>query len=54
MDLIHALLRRIRPLVRRRDAERDLDAELRFHLEMESEKYVREEGLSPGAVRRRA
>jgi putative ABC transport system permease protein len=33
--------------------ERELDAEVRFHLEREAEKYVRE-GIAPVEARRRA
>lgn len=34
------LLYRLRALVRRRDVERELDDELRFHVERQKEKYV--------------
>lgn len=40
-------------LLRRREAEERMDDEMRFHLEMETEKYIRE-GLSPAEARRRA
>lgn len=51
------LLERIRygarALIRRRRAEQDLDDELRFHLEVETERNVRV-GMSPAEARRRA
>jgi predicted permease len=40
-------------LLRRREAEERMDEEMRFHLEMEAERYVRE-GMSPAEARRRA
>jgi len=53
MRLVRQLLRRLRALTRRADVERDLDDEMRFHLEMEVEKH-RREGLPPDAARRAA
>ncbi|MEJ2187166.1 MAG: ABC transporter permease, partial [Gemmatimonadota bacterium] len=44
---------RLRALFRREALERDLDAELRYHLERETEKYEAT-GLSPAEARRRA
>ena len=44
---------RLRSLFRRADVERELDDELRFHIEMETEKNVRQ-GLEPQEARRRA
>ena len=44
---------RLRALVRRRAMEQELDDELRFHIERETEKYVRE-GLSRADAERRA
>jgi len=44
---------RLRALFRRDAMERELDAELRFHLEREAEKYVGA-GMSPGEAARRA
>src|SRR5690348_5395166 len=44
---------RVRALVRRRDVERELDAELRFHLERETEKHIAA-GLPPDEALRRA
>ena len=46
-------LRRLRALVRRGAVERELDEELAFHLEMETEK-LRRQGLSADEARRRA
>src|SRR5580704_10174350 len=47
------LLFRLRSLVRRRTAEAELEEELAFHLEHETEKLVRS-GLTPAEARRRA
>ena len=47
------MLRRLRALVSGRRLDRELDAELRFHIEMETEKYVAQ-GLSPDEARARA
>lgn len=44
---------RIRRLIRRDAVERELDAELSFHLEMETQKNLRE-GMSPEEARRQA
>ena len=44
---------RLRALFQRRSMERELDDELRFHIEHETEKYIRE-GMSPDDARRRA
>src|SRR5437588_3505258 len=44
---------RLRALVHRGAAERELDEELRFHLDMETEKNVRT-GMNPSDARRRA
>ena len=52
MKPIHALRARLR-LLFRREAEERMEDEMRFHLEMETERYVRE-GLSPSEARRRA
>jgi predicted permease len=48
-DLMH----RLRALVRRPSVERDLDDELRFHLEREMEKHIAS-GMSPADAARRA
>ena len=53
MGQVKGLFVRLRALLRRGAAERELDAELRFHLDMETEKYVRL-GLPDGEARRRA
>jgi len=45
--------KRIRTLIRRDAVERELDEELAFHLEMETEKNIRE-GMSPEEARRQA
>jgi putative ABC transport system permease protein len=45
--------RRLRALVRKDAVERELDEELAFHLEMETEKNLRA-GMSPAEARRRA
>jgi putative ABC transport system permease protein len=45
---------RMRGLVFRAREEAEMDEELRFHLEMEGERLVREEGLDPREARRRA
>ncbi|MFW6201177.1 MAG: ABC transporter permease, partial [Gemmatimonadota bacterium] len=54
MRLFEELLYRLRALLRRADLESELDEELRFHVERETEKLVREEGLEPAEARRRA
>ncbi|HEV2733609.1 MAG TPA: ABC transporter permease, partial [Longimicrobiaceae bacterium] len=45
--------KRLRTLVRREAVERELDEELAFHLEMETDKNLRA-GMSPGEARRQA
>ena len=45
--------RRLRALLRRASADRELSNELAFHLEMETEKHIRA-GLDPAAARRAA
>ncbi|HEX8359463.1 MAG TPA: ABC transporter permease [Longimicrobium sp.] len=52
MKSMHALRARLR-LLFRREAEERMDDEMRFHLEMETEKHIRA-GLSPAEARRRA
>jgi len=52
-ELLSDLRYRLRALLWRADLERDLDDELRFHVEHETEKYMRA-GLSPDDARRRA
>ena len=51
--MISDLLYRLRALLRRGDMERELDDELRFHLERETEKLVRA-GRSQGDATRQA
>jgi putative ABC transport system permease protein len=53
MSVWSGIRARLRALFRRTEADRELDEELRFHLDMETEKYLRE-GLSPALARRRA
>ncbi|MFL5615945.1 MAG: ADOP family duplicated permease [Gemmatimonadaceae bacterium] len=53
MTTIKGLRARLRALLHRNIAERELDDELRFHIEMETEKHVRE-GMPPQDARRRA
>src|SRR5690348_17357538 len=53
LDEIWSDLRyRLRAIFRRRSVERELDAELRFHLERETEKYVAHGMPRDEAVRR--
>ena len=54
MRLFHAARARLRLLLARRDAESRMNEEFRFHLEMEADRLVREEGLAPQEARRRA
>jgi len=53
MPTIKGIRARLRALLRRDAAERELEEELRFHIEMETEKNVRM-GLSASEARRRA
>ena len=53
MSSLKGIRARLRALVRRGAAERELDEELRFHIEMETEKNVRA-GMSATEARRRA
>ncbi|MFN2567633.1 MAG: ADOP family duplicated permease [Gemmatimonadaceae bacterium] len=53
MALLGRMARRLAALTRRKRAERGLEVELRFHLEMEIEKNIRS-GLSPADARRAA
>lgn len=52
-EIVSELRYRLRALFRRGDVERELDDELHFHLERETEKY-RREGTSPADAARRA
>jgi predicted permease len=51
--MVHDLISRLRSLFRRQQAEDDMRNELQYHLERESEKYIRA-GLFPEEARRRA
>lgn len=53
MSWSERLRARLRPMVMRSAADARMDEEMRFHLEMETEKNVRE-GMSPEEARRRA
>jgi putative ABC transport system permease protein len=53
MASVKGIRARLRALVRRGSAERELDEELRFHIEMETEKNLRA-GMMPNEARRRA
>jgi hypothetical protein len=53
MSLHSEFRERLRAFLSREGGERELDEELRFHVEMQAEAYVRE-GLRPEAARRRA
>ncbi|GLC23783.1 ABC transporter permease [Roseisolibacter agri] len=53
MRWIHAARARAR-LLSRREAEERMNHEMAFHLEMEADRLVREEGLTPQEARRRA
>ena len=54
MALLERLWRRARALVRPGDLDREMDDEMRFHVEMEAADLVRTQGLSPQEARRRA
>jgi predicted permease len=54
MRLFHAARARLRLLLARRDAESRMNEEFRFHLEMEADRLVREEGFAPQEALRRA
>ena len=51
--MLNDLLYRLRAIFRRGHVERELDQELRFHIEHEAEKYQRA-GMSAAAALRRA
>ena len=53
MSWFHAARARLR-LLARHDAESRIDHEISFHIDMESERLVREQGLAPDDARRRA
>src|SRR5512145_1944272 len=54
MRLIDAARARLRLLFARHATETRMDEEFRFHLDMETDRLVREEKLSPDEARRRA
>ncbi|MFL5583034.1 MAG: ADOP family duplicated permease [Gemmatimonadaceae bacterium] len=54
LQLLHAIGTRLQALVGRGAQERDMDEEMRFHLDMEARRLVREEGLDDAEARRRA
>lgn len=53
MDWLRAWRRRLWSLVRRRRTEREIDAEVKLHLELEEEQYIRR-GMDPASARRAA
>ncbi|MEW5927144.1 MAG: ABC transporter permease [Gemmatimonadota bacterium] len=54
MAWLNRLRRRIRALARKEEMDREMDEEMRFHVEMEAEELVRTRGLSPEEARRQA
>ena len=54
MSLLDAARTRLNLLFARRDAESRIDHEIGFHLDMETERLMRQEGLAPDEARRRA
>jgi len=54
MAWLNRLRRRLSALLRKAEMDRDMDEELRFHIEMEAEELVRTRGLSPHEARRQA
>ena len=54
MTWLNRLRRRIGALLRKEQMDREMDEELRFHIEMEAEELVRTRGLSPEEARRQA
>jgi predicted permease len=54
MRLFHAVRARLQLLLARRSAEARMDQEIGLHIDLESERLVREEGLDPHEARRRA
>ena len=54
MRWVDAARARFRPLVFGEEVEQRMDEEFRFHLDMETERLVREAGVSPREARRRA
>ncbi|MCY4509954.1 MAG: ABC transporter permease, partial [Acidobacteria bacterium] len=54
MRWVHAARARLRLLLFREEVEQRMDEEFRFHLDMETERLVREAGVDPREARRRA
>lgn len=54
MRLFHALRTRLRLLLASRSAEARMDEEIGLHIDLETERLAREEGLDPQEARRRA
>ena len=54
MAWLNRLRRRARALARKEEVDREMDEEMRFHIEMEAEELVRTRGLSPEEARRQA
>ena len=54
MTMAHAARTRLRLLLARRAAEARMNEEMRFHVDMEADRLVREERLAPAEARRRA
>jgi hypothetical protein len=54
MKWIDGARTRLRLLVARRAAESRMNREFQFHIEMETDRLLREDGLSPEEARRRA
>ncbi len=54
MRLFHAVRTHLHLLLARRSAEARMDEEIGLHIDLESERLVREEGLDPQEARRRA
>ncbi|HYV99188.1 MAG TPA: permease prefix domain 1-containing protein, partial [Gemmatimonadaceae bacterium] len=53
MSMLTNFRRRVNALLHKDAAERELDRELQFHIERETEKYITQ-GMSPGEAHRRA
>jgi putative ABC transport system permease protein len=53
MRWLHQVLFRLRPFRSRRGVQNEIDEELRFHIDMETEKHIRR-GLDPAEARREA
>ena len=54
MAWLNRLRRRLSALLRKGELDREMDEELRFHIEMEAEELARTRGLSPQEARRQA